>query len=97
MRYEDDRFAWATLKGDLVRVHWYQGDQAFGRANGDFLSRLYVALRNRDPRARLLTVGADYSGTSDTPYLRGLRATLRMLGLSPGARVEIRLLVPPPA
>jgi hypothetical protein len=53
------------------------GDEAFGRANGDFLSRLYRALRRRDPRARLLTVGADYSGTQDTAYLRGLRATLR--------------------
>jgi hyaluronoglucosaminidase len=53
------------------------GDEAFGRANGDFLSRLYAALRARDPRARLLTVGADYSGTQDTDYLRGLRATLR--------------------
>jgi hyaluronoglucosaminidase len=53
------------------------GDEGFGRANGDFLSRLYAALRARDPRARLLTVGADYSGTADTPYLRGLRATLR--------------------
>ncbi|HKP91951.1 MAG TPA: beta-N-acetylglucosaminidase domain-containing protein, partial [Thermoleophilaceae bacterium] len=53
------------------------GDEAFGRANGDFLSRLYRALRARDPRARLLTVGADYSGTQDTDYLRGLRATLR--------------------
>src|SRR6059058_5850479 len=37
------------------------GDEAFGRANGDFLSRLYMALRKRDPHARLLTVGADYS------------------------------------
>ncbi|MEA2353781.1 MAG: hyaluronoglucosaminidase [Thermoleophilaceae bacterium] len=53
------------------------GDNAFGRANGDFLSRLYAALRSREPRARLLTVGADYSGTADTDYLRGLRATLR--------------------
>src|SRR5918912_631538 len=53
------------------------GDEAFGRANGDFLSRLYAALRARDRHARLLMVGADYSGTADTPYLRGLRATLR--------------------
>src|SRR5436309_3114051 len=58
------------------------GDEAFGRANGDFLSRLYAALRSRDPHARLLTVGADYSGTSDTAYLRGLRAKLR-----PGVQV----------
>ena len=52
------------------------GDEGFGRANGDFLTRLFRALRAREPRARLLTVGADYSGTADTPYLRGLRATL---------------------
>ncbi|HEX8075609.1 MAG TPA: beta-N-acetylglucosaminidase domain-containing protein, partial [Thermoleophilaceae bacterium] len=53
------------------------GDQAFGRANGDFLSRLLAALGARTPGARLLTVGADYSGTADTAYLQGLRATLR--------------------
>jgi hyaluronoglucosaminidase len=53
------------------------GDEAFGRANGDFLSRLDAAFRKRSPRARLLTVGADYSGTADTAYLHGLRATLR--------------------
>ncbi|HEX8066786.1 MAG TPA: beta-N-acetylglucosaminidase domain-containing protein [Thermoleophilaceae bacterium] len=53
------------------------GDEGFGRANGDLLSRLYGALRERTPDARLLTVGADYSGTADTAYLAGLRATLR--------------------
>ena len=26
----DDRFEWKTLRGDVVRVHWYEGDQAFG-------------------------------------------------------------------
>ena len=31
IRYEDTRFAWDTLEGDVVRVHWYRGDQAFGR------------------------------------------------------------------
>jgi hypothetical protein len=29
--YEDDRFDWKTLSGSIVRVHWYEGDQAFGR------------------------------------------------------------------
>src|SRR5215217_1381501 len=48
------------------------GDEGFGRANGDFLTRLAARL----PGVRVLTVGADYSGTSDTPYLRGLRAAL---------------------
>ena len=31
INYEDDRFAWNTLEGDLVRVHWVQGDERFGR------------------------------------------------------------------
>ena len=28
--YIDDRFDWKTLTGDAVRVHWYDGTQAFG-------------------------------------------------------------------
>jgi peptidase MA superfamily protein len=31
IRYEDTRFAWNTLEGDIVRVHWYAGGDAFGR------------------------------------------------------------------
>jgi len=27
----DDRFEWRTVAGDLVRVHWYEGGDAFGR------------------------------------------------------------------
>ena len=29
--YADDRFDWKTLTGNVVRVHWTQGDQAFGK------------------------------------------------------------------
>lgn len=29
--YADDRFDWKTLSGSIVRVHWYDGDQGFGR------------------------------------------------------------------
>ena len=29
--YADDRFAWKTLTGDIVTVHWIEGDQAFGQ------------------------------------------------------------------
>jgi peptidase MA superfamily protein len=29
--YDDDRFDWNVLEGDFVRVHWYEGDEAFGR------------------------------------------------------------------
>jgi hypothetical protein len=28
--YADDRYQWHTVAGDVVRVHWYQGSQAFG-------------------------------------------------------------------
>ena len=27
--YDDDRFDWKTVSGDLVRVHWYDGSAAF--------------------------------------------------------------------
>jgi hyaluronoglucosaminidase len=71
----DDVAQTLTHPQDLVA--YGPGDEGFGKANGDFLSRLLDALRARTPDARLLTVGADYSGTADTPYLTGLRATLR--------------------
>ena len=29
--YEDTRYAWNTLEGDVVRVHWYAGSEGFGR------------------------------------------------------------------
>jgi hypothetical protein len=29
--YADDRIDWKTLKGDVVRVHWSEGGDAFGR------------------------------------------------------------------
>ena len=28
--YADDRFDWQTAAGDVVRVHWYEGGEAFG-------------------------------------------------------------------
>ena len=28
--YDDDRFTWQTTGDDIVRVHWYEGSQAFG-------------------------------------------------------------------
>ncbi len=31
IRYEDTRFSWHTLTGDLVRIHWYEGSDAFAR------------------------------------------------------------------
>ena len=29
--YSDERFQWQTVRGDIVRVHWYEGDAEFGR------------------------------------------------------------------
>jgi len=31
VRYEDTRFAWKTLTGTIVTVHWIDGNNAFGR------------------------------------------------------------------
>jgi hyaluronoglucosaminidase len=59
---------------DLLR--YGIGPGGFGRANGDFLTRLLVALRTRWAGSALLTVGYDYDGPEDSAYLQGLRATL---------------------
>lgn len=29
--YADTRFTWRTLEGDLVRLHWYEGSDTFGK------------------------------------------------------------------
>ncbi|MEO8272799.1 MAG: peptidase MA family metallohydrolase [Chloroflexota bacterium] len=31
IRYQDERFAWRTVAGSIVRVHWYQGSESFGK------------------------------------------------------------------
>ncbi len=31
VRYEDTRQEWRSVKGDVVVVHWYEGDDGFGR------------------------------------------------------------------
>ena len=31
VQYADTRFDWQTMKGDLVRLHWYEGSDTFGR------------------------------------------------------------------
>jgi hypothetical protein len=46
----DDRFDWRTLQGDVVRVHWYEGDQAFGER------ALRIGEREVEETAKLLGV-----------------------------------------
>ncbi len=46
----DDRFDWETLRGDVVRVHWYEGDQAFGER------ALRIGEREVEETAKLLGV-----------------------------------------
>ncbi|MEK6277894.1 MAG: beta-N-acetylglucosaminidase domain-containing protein [Actinomycetota bacterium] len=91
--FDDVRSEFAHPVDALV---YGEGDRAYGAANGDLLSRLYAGLRQRDPAARLLTVGADYSGTVDTEYLRGLRGALapgiEVMWTGPG--VEARRFAP---
>jgi hypothetical protein len=38
-RYEDNRFPWKEVSNGLLRVHWYEGDDAFGAALLDAASR----------------------------------------------------------
>ena len=70
----DDVTKLMTHPEDLAR--YGLGDRAFGVANGDFLTRLRERLRQFQPRVRVLTVGADYSGRGRTDYLDGLRSSL---------------------
>jgi hypothetical protein len=37
--YADTRFEWKTRKGEIVRIHWYQGNDAFGRRALDIAER----------------------------------------------------------
>jgi hyaluronoglucosaminidase len=53
------------------------GDGAYGTATASFLNRVYDALQAVAPGTQMLTVTADYSGTSDSAYLQGMRAALR--------------------
>jgi hypothetical protein len=46
----DERFEWKTLRGDVVRVHWYDGDRAFGER------ALRIGEREVDETAKLLGV-----------------------------------------
>ncbi len=48
--YTDTRFAWRTLSGDIVRVHWYDGGAAFGQR------ALQIAERAVEETAALLGV-----------------------------------------
>lgn len=52
------------------------GDYSYGLANADLLNAVLQHYRELDPRFRLITVPADYSGTTTTPYLEGLRSAL---------------------
>src|SRR3954449_8654795 len=71
----DDVQKQLTHPEDVAR--YGSGDAAYGRANAEFLSAALKALRARfGASARLLTVPADYNGTSDTDYLRAFRAAL---------------------
>ena len=51
--FEDTRFNWQTLAQDQVIVHWYAGDQAFGKAAAD------VANEAIDTASQLLGVTLD--------------------------------------
>ena len=43
VRYDDTRFPWQTLEAEPVRVHWYNGDTAFG---ADAMNAAQAGLRS---------------------------------------------------
>jgi hyaluronoglucosaminidase len=71
-----DDFA-ETLVHARDRARFGRGPRAYGEANAYLLNAIDAALRRRGDSARLITVPADYSGTDDSDYLRGLRSRLR--------------------
>jgi peptidase MA superfamily protein len=50
MVVSDDRFDWKMLSGEVVRVHWYRGDEAFGQ------HALRIGEREVEETAKLLGV-----------------------------------------
>lgn len=79
VRYSDTDQAWKTLKGDLVVVHWYAGDEAFARK----------ALKIGDQAVKET---ADLLGVTETEpidfFIYGDNAAFRT-ALGPGTRENV--------
>jgi hypothetical protein len=79
VRYEDTRFAWQTRTAGIVRVHWYEGNAAFGdRA-------MQVGVRAIEAASRLL--GVIETQPLDFYIYAGQRAFYDALG--PGTRENV--------
>lgn len=65
VRYEDTRFTWQSLTGSVVRVHWYEGNDAFGRRALDIGEEAVLAattllgVEERDPIDFFIYAGRD--------------------------------------
>lgn len=66
--YNDDRFPWRTLEQDGIRLHWYDGDEAFAR------QALDAARAGRQKIAAILPV---LPGQPLDLYIYGLTADLQ--------------------
>jgi hypothetical protein len=55
VRYDDNRFPWRETPGEIVTIHWYAGDDAFGAAASDsagaglFRMKDFIPLSLNDP------------------------------------------------
>ena len=72
IRYEDDRFQWKTLEGGLVRVHWVEGDDAFGRRA--------LAIGERAVEEAAMLLGVDETRPIDFFVYADQRAFFDVLG-----------------
>jgi Peptidase MA superfamily len=79
VHYDDTRYAWQTLTGSLVRVHWVEGGDTFGR------QALAIAEKAVGDAARLL--GVTESQPIDFYVYTDRQAFYDVLG--PGARENV--------
>jgi hypothetical protein len=48
-QYNDNRYPWQTLDGNVLRLHWYAGDVSFGQEALDAAQAGYQSIQNLFP------------------------------------------------
>ncbi|MCI0346475.1 MAG: hypothetical protein L0221_13685 [Chloroflexi bacterium] len=77
--YDDDRFAWRTVAGDVVRMHWYEGNADFGRAA--------LAIAEAGVRDAVALLGVDQSEPIDFYLYADVEPFYDAIG--PGSRENV--------
>jgi len=109
VRYLDNRYSWQTADGDLVRVHWYAGDEGFGQALLNTARQSLTRINELIPRQSVepldVYVYATQEDLSGALYLSGedwvgghanprLGVALVAVTPGPGQSIEMETLIP---